>query len=976
MKLQAYKKISSLLILLLITLLWTFDSYATHIRAGDLTMKRTNDVSLQYEVTVILYRDVTGVQAGEGNISFGDGTENASVAPESLGFTEDGETEIIRYRVSHTFPSVGNYKVSYFERNRNPGVRNMEISSETPFYIQSEFMINPVLGLNSSPFLLIPPVIKGAVGQKFVHNAGAFDVDGDSLSYRLTVCLQGEDTPVQNYRFPDDPTEEWSKETENCEVPPVFFIDEYTGDLTWNAPFVPGEYNVAFLVEEWRDGIRIGAVNRDMQVIITDPLNLRPVIQVPPDTCIIAGMELRKAIFAIDQDAPPCYNPDPTIDWGPHAINLEIAQKSDGLNVVPYVNMDFDVIYSGTNGNEADGLFKWTPNCEDIRSSPYKITFEAKDNPQAGNTQLGTLKNWNVKVLGPAPEGLTANPPTTDELQRHDNKVTLSWDKYLCSNAKEIYIYRKIGSFSYTPSCEAGLPNWTGYKYVNKINATETTYIDRDVDQGVTYCYRIYAVFKSPEGGESVASSEACAFIPDSQYMVNTDVDETGLDDGRILLKWTRPMDIKDLSTVTYNLHRGEGEEKQDDTEYTKLNSSPLRVNDTTFTDNLLNTENIHYHYRVELLENGSPSDTTYIANYVRLSAKSGIDYVDLTWRGTVPWNLTPDSVVLANGDKVGVYHYIYRKIEDEEVNYSLYDSVYVNSNGLQYTDRGTSLDPLDDRKLYSYYIQTVGSFQQPIIAEPLINRTQELTVELLDTIPPCPPILTLTNYEEGTSTFDSCASVPFTDGPKDCPKDRFAVELKWTNQLGGDCDEDIVKYNIYFSPREVTSKLNFGSPVATIDHPSDKPLTAQVIYDFLDREYVSGSYAVTALDNSGNESDLSNVIVQDNCVFFEMPNAFSPNGDGINETLIPMRCPRFTKRIIFTVLNRWGNIVYSYDSDENDGNIEINWNGNHNNGNAVEPGTHYYDAKLTTYRLNESDEEQEIKGTFLILRGKDTNGK
>ncbi|NME68564.1 T9SS type B sorting domain-containing protein [Flammeovirga aprica] len=973
MKLQTYKQVSFILILLSISFLFQTQALATHIRAGDLTMRRTNDASLTYEVTVILYRDVTGVQAGEGTISFGDGTENAIVSPEDLGFTQDGETQIIRYRVSHTFPSAGNYKVSYFERNRNPGVRNMEISSETPFFIQSEFMINPVLGLNSSPFLLIPPVIKGAVGQKFVHNAGAFDVDGDSLSYRLTVCLQGSDTPVQNYRFPDDPNEDWSRETEDCEVPPVFYIDEITGDLVWNAPFVFGEYNIAFLVEEWRDGIRIGAVNRDMQVIITDPLNLRPVIQTPPDTCVIAGTELYKTIFAEDQDAPPCYNPDSTVEWGPHPIELKIAQKD--VNIVPYVDMGFDVNYSGINNSKADGAFRWTPNCSDIRSAPYQITFEALDQVKVGEDNLGTLENWNVHVLGPPPLGLTANPPTSDELQRYDNKVTLTWDKYECSNAEKIYIYRKVGSFDFEPSCETGLPNWTGYQYIGEIDADEATYIDRNVEQGVTYCYRIYAGFQSPKGGESVASAEACAFIPDSQYIVNTDVNETGLDDGEILVRWTTPLDIADLSTVRYNIYRGEGVEKAEDSEYIKLNSNPLGVNDTTFTDRLLNNTNIHYHYRIELLENGAPSDTTYIANYVRLRASSGIDYVDLSWGGTVPWNLTPDSVILANGLTVGVYHYIYRRVEGDEENYSLYDSVYVNREGLRYTDNGTALDPLDDRKLYSYYVSTVGSYQQPIIAEPLINKTQELTVELLDTIPPCPPILSLRNLEEGI-LMDSCVAGPDRDGERFCGKDRFSVELSWTNQLGGDCDEDIVKYNIYFSQRQALTKSDFGAPLTTIDHPSDRPLSARVLYEIMDREFVAGSYAVTAVDNSGNESRLSNIIVQDNCYYYELPNAFSPNGDGINDTFIPMRCPRFVKTVIFTVINRWGSVVYEYNSDENNGNIEINWDGKTKGGHTLEPGNYYYEAELTNYRLDTNDEEVKIKGAFVILRGKSQNGK
>ncbi|WP_281613596.1 gliding motility-associated C-terminal domain-containing protein [Flammeovirga sp. SubArs3] len=975
MRLQTYKLFSALLTLLLLTILVPDVVYATHIRAGDLTMRRKpNGGDREYIITAILYRDVTGVNAGDGLIDFGDGSDNAIVKPQSLGYTEDGETEIIQYQVEHTFPSDGNYKVSYFERNRNPGVRNMEISSETPFYIQSEFMINPALGLNSSPVLLIPPVIKGAIGQKFIHNAGAYDIDGDSLSYRLTVCLQGTDTPVQNYRFPDDPNEDWSKVTEQCETPAVFYIDESTGDLTWDAPFVAGEYNVAFFVEEWRDGIRIGAVNRDMQVIIIDPLNLRPIIEGPADTCVIAGDPLLKEIFAYDQDNAPCYNSDSTLDWGPHPIKLEISQQSDEIAIPPYADMIFTPTYSGVNNSEARGDFSWTPQCADIRQEPYKITFEAKDFPDKSNTQLGTLQNWNVRVLGPAPTGLVAEPASSTDLSNGNTFVSLTWDPYTCDGADEIHIYRKKGSFDFNPVCETGLPSWTGYEYVNSVDVSESSFRDFTVDQGANYCYRIYATFRSPQGGESIASEEDCAFIPDSQYIVQVDVESTEEENGQINLKWTVPMDVTPGRTPYYNVYRGEGMEKIEFDQYTKINTNPLT--DTTLVDNLLNTVETEYHYRIEFLEgtssdNAAPRDTTTLASYVRLSSDAGLDFITLNWTGNVPWNLTPDTVIV-NTDTSAVYHKVYRKIEGDETSFSLYDSVFTHSNGLSYTDRGTADLPLDDRKLYTYYIETIGSFEHPSIAEPLINRTQELTVELLDTIPPCPPILSLANLEEGFP-MDSCVVEPETDGERSCQKDRFEVELTWLNEQGSNCDDDIVSYNIYYSRRTAVSKNDFGAPVATMDHPEGRPLTIQLLYEFLNREYVEGSYAVTAVDDSGNESDLSNIIIQDNCHYYELPNAFSPNGDGINETFIPMRCPRFVKSINFTVFNRWGVAIFSYNSDEHDGDIEINWNGKTDSGNDVEPGNYYYRGEMMIYRLEESDEKQEIKGSFVILKGNES---
>ncbi|MCK7540653.1 MAG: hypothetical protein MZV63_62060 [Marinilabiliales bacterium] len=44
--------------------------------------------------------------------------------------------------------------------------------------------------------LLNPPYDKAALGQVFIHNPAAFDPDGDSLSYKLTVCTKEDGKPI------------------------------------------------------------------------------------------------------------------------------------------------------------------------------------------------------------------------------------------------------------------------------------------------------------------------------------------------------------------------------------------------------------------------------------------------------------------------------------------------------------------------------------------------------------------------------------------------------------------------------------------------------------------------------------------------------------------------------------------------------------------------------------------------------------
>ena len=139
--------------------------------------------------------------------------------------------------------------------------------------------------------LLNAPIDLAAVGQKYIHNPNAYDADGDSLAYRLVVPQEGiAGRPTgKNVQYKDPNLEGAPGATENGKTPATFGINELTGDLTWDAPAVPGYYNVAFVVEEWRNGIKIGEIVRDMQIIVVEARNDRPKLDSIPDLCVEAG---------------------------------------------------------------------------------------------------------------------------------------------------------------------------------------------------------------------------------------------------------------------------------------------------------------------------------------------------------------------------------------------------------------------------------------------------------------------------------------------------------------------------------------------------------------------------------------------------------------------------------------------------------------------------------------------------------------
>lgn len=74
------------------------------------------------------------------------------------------------------------------------------------------------------------------------------------------------------------------------------------------------------------------------------------------------------------------------------------------------------------------------------------------------------------------------------------------------------------------------------------------------------------------------------------------------------------------------------------------------------------------------------------------------------------------------------------------------------------------------------------------------------------------------------------------------------------------------------------------------------------------------------------------------------MPNAFSPNNDGQNDTFIPIEKQNVT--ILTTVIyNRWGQQVYQSSDDK------IAWDGNNQNGSVLPTGIYFWQLKAVDYR-------------------------
>lgn len=974
-----YRAVLRLLGLLTLSLVFCFErAFATHIRAGEIIAVRTSNSSLTYKFTVIGYTDTgSSVVFGGGEIDFGDGTVvNLTEAAENNGTTPlEDEVAYNFFEITHTFSAPGKYTIRYNERNRNAGVQNMSNSVDTPFYIETTILIDPFVGLNNTPVFLVPPIDKGAVGAAFLHNPGAYDSDGDSLSYRITIPKQSFDREVNNYLSPADPEfyDNYLQGNEAQSDVPEFTIDPITGNLLWDAPGAPGEYNIAFIVDEWRkiegQWFLLGSLTRDMQIIIEDTDNERPEITPPPDLCVEAGTTINEIIMASDPDG--------------HQIKIEAFGGPFQQDVN---SATFTPSPASFQNSPASATFNWQTSCELVRRRPYEIQLKATDNPDLG-PKLVDFKTWNITVVAPAPTGLVAT-------SQPGRSVQLDWDSYSgCVGASHMQIWRRVDSYNFlAEDCVVGLPESAGYQLVDTVDVSMTTYLDDNNGQrlapGAEYCYRIVAVFPEPEGGESYASTEACVEMGlTAPVLIEVDIEETDDENGQVFIRWQLPEDL-DLNDYVYELVRfeGQGGLTNPDTIATNI-PRIVGINTLSYTDDVnLNTKSSSYHYVVNMITISDDQivDWSAPASTVWLETSSTTEAIILNWEALTPWSniVQPEA-----GDAVDkFYHEVYRYAADgfiaEEdlthADFTFLTSVDAALTGPNFEDKhDEATNPLDPNIVYYYYVETKGSYGNLLIASPILNKSQFNSAQLDDGVAPnCTPLLAF------DSDFD-CATYLANER---CSFPNFFRDLNWTYDFDN-CDNDVKGYRIYFS--QDGSEEGFGE--RGTDYVAEVQGTS---FTHTGLNSFKGCYRITAVDKAGNEGewDEEQTVCADNCPNYVLPNAFSPDGDGQskNETFTPYTdvvnnrdvpdfdlslCPRFVRRVEFKVFDRSGGVIFDFDSDGLGGegqsvnSILINWDGTTNTGRELPSGVYYYGADVTFDVLDEENSQKTIKGWVQIIK-------
>jgi len=926
-------------LLLLVFFVACQQAMATHYRAGEILYKLIGN--LNYQVTVITYTKISGqsILADRDSITvdWGDGTSqligrtNGTSDGTCQGASPCGQLVLTDVRKSeytwtHQYagppPPTGNgspgfFVLKFFDQNRLAGIANMANGNSVniTFYIEDTLFFPgnyENIGGFSSPILENPAVQYAFVCDTFRTNPEAVDPDGDSLDYHLVPCKEDENDVVPEYLFPDAYC---NNVVQTCVAHNTCTIDVHTGNFVWADPCAQGFYNVGILIHKYRHGVCLGSMLRDFQIIVLPYVDPPPKLIMPNDTCVEAGSVLKARICATD--------PNDTV---------HLTLTSTGLPYLLTPPAVFDSIYGRT---ELCQNFAWTTTCDDIQVQPYMIYFKAEDSFSAAGPD-GTdpyhaqdIETWQVRVIPPPVLNLTA-------VASHQS-VVLNWQNpYTCAsspNFRGFTVWRRVGCDPFVPApCQTGLAG-TGYVEISNGNISAYTYTDNTVVPGQTYSYRVLAEFyKLPPSGivtlqydnqESVPSNEVCINAPiDLPVILNADVRTTDAANGQIYVRWAKPLaggvnldTLQDHPPYRMDLYRGQG---------LNYSGTPVLINSTTYSsyyaipdtsnnylDGGLNTVTgprsykIYFYATPDTLNATPYTDTigsTPSASSVFLAIHASDQALNLRWSYNVPWS----------NDSFAVYR------QNHITN--AWDSIaiaYVNA----YTDTGLLNDTT-----YCYFVKSYGMYNDTTggrFPRPLLNKSEQVCTAPVDTVPPCPPNLVVNN---NCNLYTGQA----------WNTNQYINYLIWSLRQDS-CSLTTTHYRVYFNASD-------SSNFALIDSTTSKTDTT---FEHVLTENISGCYAVTAVDNAGIESALSNIVCIDNCPYYVLPNAFTPDGDGHNDYFTPFPGYRFVPKIEMKIFNRWGELVFQTTDPA------IHWDGKDLSGHPVSDGIYLYAGYYYEQHLN-----------------------
>ena len=280
--------------LIFVLALFPLSLHATHIVGGEMNYTCLGDN--QYEITLTIFRDCYN---GNPNAWFddpasigvfnsdnlllqeiliplmGNDTLDPVLSNECLVVPPDVCVHTTTYRaVVELPPLIGGYQLAYQRCCRNQTIVNIIDPLDSGATYGVTISERALLECNSNPKFSAWPPIYICANEPINFDQSAFDIDGDSIVYKLCTPLLGATPDIPQPQPPNNPPYQeinWVNPPYNVNNMlngtgdgELLEIDAQTGLLT-GVPNTVGQFVVGICVEEYRDGELISTTRRDFQ---------------------------------------------------------------------------------------------------------------------------------------------------------------------------------------------------------------------------------------------------------------------------------------------------------------------------------------------------------------------------------------------------------------------------------------------------------------------------------------------------------------------------------------------------------------------------------------------------------------------------------------------------------------------------------------------------------------------------------------
>ena len=187
--------------------------------------------------------------------------------------------KVYNYTSTITLPdNAHGYILAIQDSRRSSGIININNSGTTGITFTNGIpgTINGVdYHINSSPSFVFKDTTIICHNSSFLYQFSATDADGDSLSYAFNNGLDVSNAnPGTTYNPPANPpynSLSYSSGYSGSQpLGPNVTIDAATGMISGTAPATTGEYVLAVYVTEWRNGVKINTVKKELQLYVNN----------------------------------------------------------------------------------------------------------------------------------------------------------------------------------------------------------------------------------------------------------------------------------------------------------------------------------------------------------------------------------------------------------------------------------------------------------------------------------------------------------------------------------------------------------------------------------------------------------------------------------------------------------------------------------------------------------------------------------